>query len=431
MTDLTIAGLIERLIKGTITRDEKELLADWIQRSGNTEDLASMLGQYWKDFEPGQSIPADKAGQLLQSILRKAKGEEEKQLELTGEDAAQWERIGEEATQLERLAEQTAQLEIPDRQRVIPIRSYQWFRLVAAVMTALILLGTGVVYFITKHQADPKPLTVVKADVAAPSVSNAVLTLANGKMIDLDSVDNGSLCMQGKTAVVKLGDGDIAYRAKDAGESMEYNTLTVPRGSRIAHIALSDGTKVWLNAGSSLKYPVAFAGRERVVSVTGETYFEVAHAANTPFMVRKGSVTISVLGTHFNVNAYEDEADMKVTLLEGAVVVASSSGKISLQPGQMASINHDQQIGLTEHANVEETIAWKNGVFQFASADIRTVMRELSRWYGLELDFKDEIREKFHVEMNRNTNISDVFKILETTGAVHFRVEGNKVTIMR
>lgn len=395
MTDQDIPGLMDRLFKGTITPAEKELLADWIQHSGKNQDLESLMERSWKDFEPGQTIPSEKAGQLLESIMEKAKA--------------------------------APPVELP---QAVPVRRIKWYRLAAAVMTAAILSGAGF-YFMTKHKTDLKPLAVAKTDVAAPAVSNAVLTLANGKTIDLDSVENGSLCMQGNTAVVKLGDGAIAYRANRTGENMEYNTLTVPRGSRIAHIMLADGTAVWLNAGSSLKYPVAFAGKERRVSVTGETYFEVAHNVNTPFIVSKGDQTIQVLGTHFNVNAYEDETDMKVTLLEGAVAVASPSGRVVLEPGQLASIHRDERIDVADNVNVEAAIAWKNGVFQFFGADIKSVMRELSRWYGLELEFKDEIHEKFHVEISRNTNVSDVFRILETTGAVHFRVEGNKVTIMR
>jgi len=386
MPDPHIAGLIDRFFKGTITPEEKELLAEWILHSGEEKDLASLLERSWKDFEPNQSLSDARAGQLLSSILRKG--------------------------------------------NMVPVRRIQWRRMAAAAIVFVLVTGAGF-YYLSKHSI-PHPIAIASRDVAAPSASNAVLTLANGRTIILDSASNGSLATQGRTTIIKLGDGDIAYQPQEISENAAgYNTLTVPRGSRIAHVTLSDGTKVWLNAGSSLAYPVAFTGPERKVSVTGETYFEVAPDASHPFIVSKGTRTIKVLGTHFNVNAYEEEEDMKVTLLEGAVEVTAGSGNSILHPGQMAQIDDMQKISLLKNVDLERVMAWKNGLFNFSGADIRTVMRELSRWYDLKLDFKDQINEKFHVEISRNTNVSNVLKILETTGGVHFNIAGNKITVMR
>jgi len=408
MPDPTIAGLIDRLLNGTITPEEKEMLAKWILSHSDEQELISMMEQSWKDFKPGQSIPDEKAGQLLESIFGKAKSASPVQPEMYPE-------MQPETTPIRRIGWTSKS-----------IRSY---RMAAAVLLFVIMTGAG--FYFLRKQSGSTSIAIAGKDVPAPAVSNAVLTLSDGKTIILDSAGEGNIATQRKTAIVKLGDGDIAYQADGTADSVEYNTLTVPRGSRIAHVTLSDGTRVWLNAGSSLRYPVAFAGSERSVSVTGESYFEVAHDVSHPFVVSKGSAAVKVLGTHFNVNAYDEEGEIKVTLLEGSVAVTSGSGNSLLSPGQMATIDARQKIAVLKNADVERVMAWKNGFFDFAGADIRTVMRELSRWYGLELTFNDVINEKFHVEISRNTPLSNVLKMLEMTGGVHFNITGNKVTVMR
>lgn len=396
MSDQIIASLIDRLLNGSITPEEKELLAKWILHDSDEKELSSMVERAWRDFKPGQTLPAEKADELLGSILRRGKEED---------GMAWWRR---------------------------PVRAYQ---LAAAVLLFVIVTGAGI-YFLRK-QSGPAPIAIAGKeapapgkDVAAPSASNAVLTLSDGKKILLDSADQGNIATQRATAIVKVGDGDIAYKGGGAADEVVYNTLTVPVGSRIAHITLSDGTKVWLNAGSSLHYPVVFNGPDRKVTVTGETYFEVAQDAAHTFVVSKGTSEIKVLGTHFNVNAYDDEGEIKVTLLEGAVRVAAGTGNRLLSPGQMATIDARQKIDVLKNINLERVMAWKNGYFDFASADIRTVMRELARWYGLDLVWGDVITEKFHVEINRDIPLSKVLRILEMTGRVHFNISGNKVTVM-
>jgi ferric-dicitrate binding protein FerR (iron transport regulator) len=212
---------------------------------------------------------------------------------------------------------------------------------------------------------------------------------------------------------------------------VDYNTLSNPRGSKVISLTLSDGTRVWLNAGSSLRYPASFASSavNREVKITGEAYFEVAHDASKPFIVSKNDVSVTVLGTHFNVNAYDDESDIKITLLEGSVRVNKGSNTGLLKPGQQAQVS--SSVKVLNNTDVEQVMAWKNGKFSFNGSDIKTVMRELARWYDVNVEYKDEIKETFFVKLDRNTNMSNVFRILQTTGAVHFKIEGKKVTVMQ
>lgn len=429
MPDQIIAGLIERFLNGTITSVEKELLAKWILDERNENELLSMMEQSWHDFTPGQTIRIEKADQLLESIFGRLN-------EATLTQPAN-----------ESLMSPVNESPAPIQPETIPVRRIGWsgrgrsYKLAAAVLFFTILTSAGFYFLLKPSGLKPSPIILASKDVPAPAASNATLTLSDGSTIVLDSAGKGNIATQRKTAIMQLGDGDIAYQANGnkangstangSTDYAEYNTLTVPRGSRIAQLTLSDGTRVWLNAGSSIHYPVAFAGANRPVSVTGESYFEVARDAMHPFLVSKGSCTVKVLGTHFNVNTYEEEGDIKVTLLEGSVVVSSGSGNSPLLPGQMATIDARQQIGVLKNADMERVMAWKNGLFNFAGADIRTVMRELSRWYGLELVFKDVPNEKYHVEISRNTPLSKVLEIIEMTGGVHFNIKGNKVTVMK
>lgn len=399
-----MAALIERLLDGSITPAEKEQLAQWILNDTNEEQLHSIMQQAWTDFQPGQTLPAEKADQILGSILHP------------------------------------------------PVRRIAWrtraYRLAAAaVLIFAILTGAGL--YLLRKQSTPAPIAITAGkDVPPPSATKAVLTLSDGTTIDLDSAGKGNIATQHAMAVIKKDDGDILYHpsatagahvpataapqtpANPDENTTVYNTLTVPRGSRIAHLTLSDGTKVWLNAGSSLRYPVTFNGPDRKVEVTGETYFEVARDKLHPFVVSKGENSIQVLGTHFNVNAYDEEGPMKVTLLEGSVKVSTIKDNSLLQPGQMAIMDQSRRIDVLNNADLERVMAWKNGYFNFSNADIRTIMRELSRWYGLELVFNNVTNEKFHVEINRDIPLSKVLRILEMTDKIHFTISGNKVTVL-
>jgi len=390
MPELSIAALIERLLDGSITPAEKQQLAQWLLDDSNEEQLHSIMERAWSDFQPGQTLPAGKADQILESILQ------------------------------------------PSIHRIEPRKkSLILYRLAAAaVLIFAILTGAGI--YLVHKQSAPSPIAATTGkDVAPPSATKAVLTLSDGSRIDLDSAGKGNIATQYTTSVIKQDDGTITYDPGDQTTSETvYNTLTVPRGSRIAQLTLSDGTKVWLNAGSSLRYPVAFTGPDRKVEITGETYFEVAQDKLHPFVVTKGDNEIKVLGTHFNVNAYDEEGPMKVTLLEGSVRITSASGNSLLRPGEMAVMDQGKNIDILNNADLDRIMAWKNGYFNFSNADIRTVMRELSRWYGLELVFNNVTNERFHIEINRDIPLSKVLRILEMTDKIHFTISGNKVTVL-
>ena len=306
----------------------------------------------------------------------------------------------------------------------------------AAAAAILLLIGIGYYFFTaTTHVEKGKnELTVVKQqkvdDIAPPNSVNAVLTLGNGQKIILDSTGNGTLAMQGAVQVVKLADGQLAY--KGTSKEIQVNSLSNPRGSKVIGVILADGSKVWINAESSLKYPTAFAGKERKVEMTGEAYFEVAPNAAMPFIVNKGGTSIRVLGTHFNVNAYEDERTMNVTLLEGSVSVTAEGGRQPkvIKPGGQAQVNKNGDIELKSTVDLDEVTAWKNGLFSFRGAGIETIMRQVSRWYDVDIVFEKHVPEKFYAEVSKTTGISTLLKMLEATKAVQFKIEGKTITVM-
>jgi transmembrane sensor len=271
-----------------------------------------------------------------------------------------------------------------------------------------------------------------KNDIA-PGTKKATLILANGSTIVLDSAKKGSLATQGNATVSKMDDGRLMYSAgKEEPTAILYNTLTVPRGGQIVQLTLADGTKVWMNAASSLRYPTGFRGKDRTVVLTGEGYFEVAKNPAMPFHVQVNGTDVEVLGTHFNVMAYEEENETKTTLLEGSVKVTVTRGSASLQlaPGQQAKINKAGEIELFKGVDIESTMAWKNGLFQFSDENIENIMRQVSRWYDVDVSYEGNVKAlKFGAEISRKENVSKLLKFLELTGVIHFKIDGNKILV--
>jgi ferric-dicitrate binding protein FerR (iron transport regulator) len=247
-------------------------------------------------------------------------------------------------------------------------------------------------------------------------------------------VGNGTLATQGNIKVVKLDNGQIAYQTASGDAStplsVTYNTLNNPRGSKVIDMQLSDGSHVWLNAGSSLTYPVAFVGNERKVQITGEAYFEVAHDASKPFVVSKGVTSVEVLGTHFNVNAYDDEDALRITLLEGSVKVASKGNLKVIKPGEQAVVANG--INVNKDVNVEQVMAWKNGMFKFNNTNMKQIMREIARWYDVDVEYQGDFSDlNFGGFVSRQANISELLKRFSATEQVHFKVEGRKIIVMK
>ncbi|OQP48109.1 hypothetical protein A4H97_29900 [Niastella yeongjuensis] len=297
---------------------------------------------------------------------------------------------------------------------------------------AMLIIAAGL--YIWNNKKNTPGITVQQKSEAivhdaAPGTYKAKLTLSDGSTIVLDSGGVGRLTQQGNTEVVNKN-GGLAY-AKGLGKAADavYNTLTTAKGE-IYRLQLSDGSKVWLNSASSVRYPVSFNGSARRVEITGEVYFEVAHLDhNQSFIVMANGIEIRVLGTHFNINAYSDEAAIKTTLLEGRVQVTPTGGKpVTLLPGQQAAVT-GKIAELIEHADTEQAIAWKNGYFQFNEADLKTVMKEFGRWYDMEIVYEGKIPQPvFSGKLSRNANASEVLKVLEQNG-IRFRIEGKKIIV--
>jgi len=298
--------------------------------------------------------------------------------------------------------------------QAVPVRRLGWTRYAAA---AALLVAIATAWLLTRP-ANPVLLSQAqrfKNDVA-PGHNGAVLTLSNGQQITLDSANNGTLAVQGSIQVVKEN-GEISYAGK--GGEVVYNDVKTDKG-RQWQLTLSDGTKVWLNAASSIHYPNTFSGNERVVEIRGEAYFEVAHNAKQPFRVKAGNQTIEDIGTAFDVNAYSDEPAVTTTLVEGQVKINNTL----LKPGQQYAN------GKVEEADVETATAWKNGNFQFGRADITTVMKDIARWYDVEVIYKGNVKDHFGGTISREVNVSKVFEMLEMTGAVKFTIDGKKITVL-
>jgi transmembrane sensor len=318
--------------------------------------------------------------------------------------------------------------------RVIPFRSKAGRRWVWIAASLLLVVASTGLFIIGKHSSKS---TIGGAYVTAPQndvmpgTSGAILKLEDGSSIVLDKASNGNLVQQGNTLVVKSG-AAISYVYKNAqGENqVHYNTVETPRG-RQYQLVLQDGTKVWLNAASSIKFPVAFIGNERTVEITGEAYFEVAKNREKPFHVMCNGSMIEVLGTHFNVNAYPDEETTNTTLLEGSVRVVKGSSEKTIKPGEQAQISIDGNLHTTSNVNVDEVVAWKNNAFLFDNTDVKKLMRQLSRWYNVDIVFKGATEEplSFNGSISRASNLSIVLKMLESTGDVKFTIDGNKLIV--
>ena len=309
-----------------------------------------------------------------------------------------------------------------------------WKKLIAA---ASIILVVGISSYFLFFDKSGTPAEVVQTttpanDIKAPKTNRAMITLADGKTVALDSVTSGMLAQQGNVKLVKLADGQIAYQTL-SGElinEIQYNTLTNPRGSKVIDMTLADGSRVWLNAGSSVTYPVAFVDNERKVNITGEAYFEISHDASKPFKVTKGDFEVAVLGTHFNVNAYDDEKEIKVTLLKGSVEVKLKNAKLKIVPGQQAKTINNEQLSINKNVDLEEVMAWKNGLFIMHKAEMGTIMREVSRWYNVEIVYHGEIpKGRISGDLPRSMNLSKVLQVMTLSG-VEFNIEGSKVMVM-
>lgn len=320
-----------------------------------------------------------------------------------------------------------------DNKQTNKIKRIPWLSIAAACAATLIV---SYIYFYIRNK-NAQPVTIaaqhkpVKHDVA-PGGNKALLTLSNGSQIVLNDVRNGVIANQGQTRLNKAKDDQLVYEAP-AGPAnsadTSYNTITTPRGGQF-QIVLSDGSKVWLNAASSITFPTTFTSTERRVSITGEVYFEISKNKHLPFRVVAGKQIVEVLGTHFNINAYADEPGIKTTLIEGRVKVSAGNNTAMLKPTQQSNIsnNGSDKIGISV-VDTDDIIAWKSGNFVFEKAEMPFIMRQVARWYNVDVKYEGNITQRrFTGSISRNVNLSELVKMLKYTG-VKFKIEDKTITV--
>ncbi len=308
-------------------------------------------------------------------------------------------------------------------------------RKIWSAAAAILLLISGGIYFLQSHEHPKRELAdfenKVPVNDAKPGGNKATLTLANGSVVILETAKSGAISQQGGSQVIKLDDGRLLYKAEvgNAAETVEYNTVSTPRGGQY-QLVLSDGSKVWLNAESSITFPTAFVGKQRKVEIKGEAYFEIAHNPKMPFEVKVKNLNVQVLGTHFNVNAYDDETAVKTTLIEGLVKVSEGAFSKMLKPGQQAvAFSRGNKDIVVENVDVDEAVAWKNGFFHFNNSGLEEIMRQLSRWYDVEVVYNGVIpKRQFVGEMQRDLKLSQVLGLL-AKNKVNFQIDGRKIIV--
>ncbi len=390
---------LEKLFTGNYTSEEYDTFSNWVANC-NREEYEAML-ICWEEVTNSKQTFDSVSIQLIERIEKGITESNKKEVSAT-------------------------QIVGSSNGRKISL----WLRLAAAAIV-LAFLSVGGYFLLSKKASNQQQIAQNQIHDIAPGGNKAILTLADGKKISLTDAKNGTLANQDVVNINKTQDGQLVYNISNHQntpiQTITYNTIETPRGGQY-HLILADGTQVWLNAASSLRYPTTFTGKERKVELTGEAYFEVVHNAKSPFKVISNGQEVEDIGTHFNINAYTDEPATKTTLLEGAVRVSENNHSKILSPGQQATVsNHTLTINTVD---TEEAIAWKNGQFVFENENIHSIMRKLSRWYDAEVVYSGAIsNEVFVGEMSRYKNVSKVLDILQHTGKVHFKVEGKKIIV--
>lgn len=308
-----------------------------------------------------------------------------------------------------------------------------------AAASIIIAFGAGL-YFALFNENKSGSSEIIKTEIAAndvkaPQTNRAMIILADGRQVYLDSISSGEIAQEGNINLVKLPNGQLVYETANGKvvKEMQYNTVHNPAGSKVIDMQLSEGSHIWLNAGSSVTYPVAFIGNERKIEITGEAYFEVAKDASKPFKVNiAGKGAVEVLGTHFNINSYSNEASINTTLLEGSVRITSfaTNNTSLIRPGEEARLNSNGKIEVNKNVDVDVVMAWKNGKFIFQNADLQSILRQLERWYDVSVSYEGKMYTDEYVGIiSRNVNISQILKMLEKTGTVKFEIEGKRIIV--
>jgi hypothetical protein len=397
--------LLTQFADGKISRDEFELLFDYLKSENEDEQFHYSMDQELKKMKSCSSLSKDEKDNIFESILN---------------DERVYKNL--------------------DSGKFIFSNGRAWYQIGVAA-SLLVILSIGL-YFYSNRTFDAQK-TIAKSEIIQqkviiqPGGDKAVLTLSDGSKIILEDAKKGLLANQAGVSIQKTADGELLYsfaknmrRIPEANPSeVIYNKIETPFGGKY-QINLPDGSKVWLNSASSLRFPAFFSGKTREVELNGEAFFDVAKNPDMPFKVVTKDQIVEVLGTQFNINSYADEESFKTTLIEGSVKVIYKDRIILLNPGQQfqPSLKSSKVI----EADTEEVTAWKNGYFLFKDEDIQSIMRKISRWYNVEVSYSGEIPDVgFGGNISRSKGIDEVLNVLQLTNAVHFKVEGRRITVMR
>ena len=397
--------VIERYLSGNCTPDEIEEVYQWFRSFDNTPE--SLIG-----------LPDDEKSIVKEKLFAQITGEINKSNNIVQLDVNSLDR-------------QQPDQNIDSTQHSVERKTYNlWPKIAVAASVAVIICFSLYSILTNRHKVVPQ-IAKTKLHDIPPGGNNAVLTLANGSKIILNNAKKGLLIQQGNVKVSKTTEGLVVYKANGddvAPGNAKLNTINTPKGGQY-EVILPDGTKVWLNALSYLRFPTNFAGKTRQVEISGEAYFEVAKNPAKPFIVKSNRAEVTVLGTHFNVNDYPDEAFSKTTLLEGAVKIKGKQSVGTLKPGDQAIVSESEAMKVLAGADTEEVVAWKNGIFEFNRADITSIMRQASRWYDIDISYASPPSQVLYKgRISRNVNLSEMLSMIKYMG-INYTLEGRKLTI--
>ena len=407
MPTTRLAYLFQKYFDKTATPEER---AEFIRLTASDEhamELRSLMQQAWVASEQSPPIfNEDQSQSMLRNVLEQAKS--------PGQSA-------------------------PAMPAPAPIRRIPWARTAAAA--AILILVIGGITLWQRHATADSKIAKANPEILKPAIvpgsNKATLTLDDGSTVTLDSLHTGTLATQGKTRIIQLASGRLTYHTAtpdnaatrtSAATATLYNTVRTPRGGQY-QVTLPDGSKVWLNAATSLRFPTAFTGKDRTVELTGEAYFEIEKNKDQPFRVKVGEMTVGVLGTHFNIMAYGNEGSVNTSLLQGSVRVEQAGQARLLQPGQESRLNITTGQLLVAQADTDQAVAWKNGLFQFDGATLETVMHQVERWYDVEVRYEGDVPKHFSGQIPRSASLPQVLHMLDLAGKTRFTLEGRTVVV--
>lgn len=398
--------LLSLFVEDRITREDYDQLFEYIRENPNDGNLMSSIDRAFQEMKSYDILSLEEKELLYQNIVQ------DERFESGGNEHADGS----------------------------PVRSAGVWRQLSIAASILLAISIGL-YFYANRSLEPKIVKqateAVKQKIIFPGGDKAVLTLSDGSRIILDNAKNGVLANQAGVSIQKTSDGMLLYafspsNSENSPESVAtnniYNKIETPVGGKY-QVNLPDGSKVWLNASSTLRFPAFFFGNTREVELTGEAFFDVAKNKSKPFKVITQDQIVEVLGTQFNINSYSDEGPIKTTLIEGSVKIIYKDHVVLLTPGQQfrPQNQHVKVVGV----DTEDIIAWKKGYFLFKNEDIQSIMRKLSRWYDVEVNYEGDIPVVgFGGNVSRSKDISEVLDVLQLTNAVHFKIEGRRITVM-